>query len=46
MPGAVIGDVAGSVYKRNNVKPTAFGPLLHEKAFYTDDKLCTQLTDG
>lgn len=45
MPGAVIGDVAGSVHECNNVKPMSFGPLFHEEAFYTDDTNCTQLTD-
>lgn len=41
MLGAIIGDIVGSVYEWNNVKTKDFGPLFHEKAFYTDDTICT-----
>lgn len=41
MLGAVIGDIVGSVYERNNVRRKDFGPLFHPSAFYTDDTVCT-----
>ncbi len=41
MLGAIIGDIAGSVYEGNNVRTKAFGPLFHPQARYTDDTVCT-----
>ena len=41
MLGAIIGDIAGSVYEWKNVRTKEFGPLFHPKAFYTDDTVCT-----
>ncbi|MFA7606291.1 MAG: hypothetical protein WCY08_06885 [Rhodocyclaceae bacterium] len=41
MLGAVIGDIVGSVYERNNVRRKDFSPLFHPKAYFTDDTVCT-----
>ena len=41
MLGAIIGDIVGSVYEFNNFRAKNFHPFFHEKAFYTDDTVCT-----
>lgn len=40
MLGAIIGDIAGSIYEFNNVKTEAF-PFLGPGCSYTDDSICT-----
>ena len=40
MIGAIIGDIAGSVYEFNNIKTKDF-PLFSEKGFFTDDTIMT-----
>ncbi|MBR3610011.1 MAG: ADP-ribosylglycohydrolase family protein [Oscillospiraceae bacterium] len=40
MIGAIIGDIAGSIYEFNNIKTTDF-PLLSEDCFFTDDTVMT-----
>ena len=40
MIGAIIGDIAGSVYEFNNVKTENF-PLIAKQSSYTDDTICT-----
>ena len=40
MIGAIIGDVVGSIYERNNIKSTKF-PLFVEKSQLTDDTVLT-----
>ena len=41
MFGALIGDIVGSVYEWNNYKAKDFQPLIHPRAFYTDDSVLT-----
>lgn len=41
MLGAVIGDIVGSVYEFDNFRAKTFEPLFHQKAFFTDDTVCT-----
>jgi len=41
MYGAIIGDIAGSVYEFNNYCSKDFQPLIHPTAKYTDDTVCT-----
>ena len=41
MLGAVIGDIVGSVYEFSNHRSKTFNPFFHEKAFFTDDTVCT-----
>ena len=41
MYGAIIGDIVGSVYEFNNYKAKDFEPLIHPKAKFTDDTVCT-----
>jgi ADP-ribosylglycohydrolase len=41
MFGALIGDLVGSVYEWNNVKRKDFQPLIHPRAFFTDDTVLT-----
>ena len=41
MLGAIIGDIAGSVYEFNNYRAKDFQPFFHPKAFFTDDTVCT-----
>lgn len=40
MIGAVIGDIAGSVYEWNNIKTKEF-PFFQDKCFFTDDTVMT-----
>ena len=40
MIGAIIGDIAGSVYEFNNAKTEDF-PLITKQSNYTDDTICT-----
>ena len=40
MIGAIIGDIAGSIYEWNPIKTKDF-PLLPEKCFFTDDTVLT-----
>ena len=40
MFGAVIGDIVGSVYERDNIKTKEF-PLFSTKCAYTDDTILT-----
>ena len=40
MLGAIIGDIAGSVYEFNNAKTEDF-PLITKQSNYTDDTICT-----
>ncbi len=40
MIGAIIGDIAGSIYEFNNIKTTDF-PLLSDDCFFTDDTAMT-----
>ncbi len=40
MIGAIIGDIAGSIYEFNNIKTTDF-PLFSENCFFTDDTVMT-----
>lgn len=40
MLGAIIGDIAGSIYEFNNVKTEDF-PLFGHGCEFTDDSLCT-----
>lgn len=41
MLGAIIGDIAGSVYEFKNYRKKDFAPFFHPKAFFTDDTVCT-----
>jgi ADP-ribosyl-[dinitrogen reductase] hydrolase len=41
MFGALIGDLVGSVYEWNNYKAKDFQPLIHPRAFLTDDTVLT-----
>ena len=41
MLGAIIGDIAGSVYEFNNIKSEDF-PLLEDRCFFTDDSVMTK----
>lgn len=41
MLGAIIGDIAGSIYEWNPIKHKDFQPLLGAKAFLTDDSVLT-----
>ena len=41
MLGAIAGDIIGSVYEFSNFKATDFQPLIHARARYTDDTVCT-----
>lgn len=41
MLGAIIGDIAGSVYEFNNYRAKDFSPFFHPEAFFTDDTVCT-----
>ena len=41
MLGAIIGDIAGSVYEFNNCRSKQFEPFFHINARYTDDTICT-----
>ncbi len=41
MFGALIGDLVGSVYEWNNYKAKDFQPLIHPRAFLTDDSVLT-----
>ena len=40
MLGAIIGDIAGSVYEFNNIKSEDFS-LLEDRCFFTDDSVMT-----
>jgi ADP-ribosylglycohydrolase len=40
MLGAIIGDIVGSIYERNNINTKDF-PLYSEKCFFTDDTVLT-----
>lgn len=40
MIGAVIGDIAGSLYKWNNIKTKEF-PFFQNKCFFSDDTVMT-----
>ena len=40
MIGAIIGDIAGSIYEWNPIKTKDF-PLLPDKCFFTDDTVLT-----
>ncbi len=40
MLGAIIGDVVGSIYERNNIKTKDF-PLFSNRCFFTDDTVMT-----
>ena len=40
MIGAIIGDIAGSIYEFNNIKITDF-PIISEDCFFTDDTVMT-----
>lgn len=44
MLGALIGDLAGSVYEWNLVKRNDFQPLLAAEAFFIDDSVLTVTT--
>jgi ADP-ribosylglycohydrolase len=39
--GSIAGDIIGSVYEGDNVKTTAFAPLFHPRARFTDDTVLT-----
>jgi len=41
MLGAIAGDIIGSVYEFSNYKATDFQPLIHARARFTDDTVCT-----
>jgi len=41
MIGAIIGDIVGSVYEFDNYRAKDFQPFFHQKAFFTDDTVCT-----
>jgi ADP-ribosylglycohydrolase len=41
MLGAIVGDIVGSVYERNNLRSKLFMPLFHPNAKFTDDTVCT-----
>jgi ADP-ribosylglycohydrolase len=43
MLGAIIGDIVGSVYERNNIKTKEF-PLFRDDCFFTDDTIMTCAT--
>ena len=43
MLGAIIGDIAGSVYEFNNIKTKDF-PLFREECVFTDDTVMTVAT--
>jgi hypothetical protein len=38
MLGAIIGDIAGSVYERDNIKTKDF-PLFRDDCYFTDDSV-------
>lgn len=40
MIGAIIGDIAGSIYEFNNIKTTDF-PIIGDNCFFTDDTVMT-----
>lgn len=40
MLGAIIGDIAGSIYEFNNIKTTDF-PIIDDNCFFTDDTVMT-----
>ena len=40
MIGAIIGDIAGSIYEVNNIKTTDF-PIISDDCFFTDDTVMT-----
>lgn len=40
MIGAIVGDIAGSVYEWHNIKTKAF-PLFRDDCFFTDDTVMT-----
>ena len=40
MIGAIIGDIAGSIYEFNNIKTTDF-PIISDDCFFTDDTVMT-----
>ena len=40
MLGAIIGDIIGSIYERNNIKTKDF-PLFSERCSFTDDTVMT-----
>lgn len=39
--GAIFGDIIGSVYEGSGYKNLDFTPLIHERARFTDDTVCT-----
>lgn len=41
MLGAIAGDIIGSVYEKRNIKRKDFSPLIHPRARFTDDTVCT-----
>ena len=41
MLSAIAGDIIGSVYEFSNYKATDFHPLIHARARFTDDTVCT-----
>lgn len=43
MLGAIVGDIVGSVYERNNIKTKEF-PLFRDDCFFTDDTIMTCAT--
>jgi ADP-ribosylglycohydrolase len=43
MIGAIIGDIAGSVYDWHNIK-TKYFPLFRDGCFFTDDTVMTVVT--
>jgi ADP-ribosylglycohydrolase len=43
MPGAIIGDIVGSVYEWHNIKTKDF-PLFRDDCFFTDDTVMTIAT--
>ena len=40
MIGAIIGDIAGSIYEFHNIKTTDF-PIISDDCFFTDDTVMT-----
>ena len=40
MIGALVGDIVGSIYERNNIKTTDF-PLFQPQCHFTDDSVLT-----
>ena len=41
MLGAIAGDIIGSICEFSNYKATDFHPLIHARARFTDDTVCT-----